>query len=131
MFRNLILCALMLILLAACDGGGSESSLLFEDLPAEGDITRGAQIFNEDSRVVATCTACHNANATGAPTLADYGSIAGERVAGESAREYTFYAITAPARHITEGYANAMPARYDEEFSAQDIADLIAYLLSL
>jgi hypothetical protein len=55
--------------------------------------------------------------------------VAGERVEGESAREYTFYAIAEPGRYIVEGYGNAMYNRYDENLSPQEIADLIAYLL--
>lgn len=124
-----LLAMIAALILAAC-GGNSASTLTFDDLPAEADPVRGEQIYTQDSRVVATCTACHNENATGAPTLIDYAEVAGERVDGESAEEYTFYAIVEPGRYVVEGYGNAMPNRYDEELTAQDIADLIAYLLA-
>lgn len=123
-----LMLALVALMTAAC-AGNSASTLSFDDLPADGDPVRGEQIYTQDSRVVATCTACHNADASGAPTLIDYAAVAGARVEGESAREYTFYAIVEPGRYVVEGYGNAMPNRYDEELSAQDIADLIAYLL--
>ncbi len=131
MVRTLTICAVFLLVLVGCADAGRESSLSFENLPPAGNAERGERVYFESSARIATCDSCHNEDATGSPSLEGYGEIAGERVEGESALEYTFYAITAPGRYVLEDYGNAMPNTYDEELTARQIADLIAYLLSL
>ena len=126
--RRLLLLFTILLVSCSTDAPGS---LTYADLPDEGDPVRGEQIFHDDSRVVAICSACHTETAAASPVLAGFGEVAASRVEGQSAREYAFYSIVEPGRHIVEGYGNAMPNTYDEQLSAQDIADLIAYLLTL
>lgn len=116
-----------LLLLSAC-GGDPTSTISLADLPTEGDPVRGLEVYNEVANP--SCSGCHVVGAAGAPSLENYAEVAGERVAGQSAREYTFYSIVEPAQHIVEGYGNAMPNTYDERLTAQDIADMIAYLLA-
>lgn len=123
---KIILLSIALLLLGAC-ASDPESTIAFADLPAEGDPVRGEAVYNEIAQPA--CTACHMVGAAGAPSLENYAQIAGERVAGQSAREYTFYSIVEPWQHIVEGYGNAMPNTYDERLTGQDIADMIAYLL--
>lgn len=122
-----ILMMVFLFVLVGCTGDAT-SSIAFADIPAEGDAIRGEELYNT---VSPSCSSCHIAGANASPDLAGFGDIAATRVDGESAREYTFYAITEPGRHVVEGYGNAMPNQYDEDLTPQDIADLIAYLLSL
>lgn len=117
-----------ILLLAACDNN-PPSSIAYDELPADGDASRGEMLFNQTASP--PCMACHQENATASPALAGFGAVAETRVDGQSAREYAFYSIVEPARHIVEGYGNAMPATYDDMLSPQDIADLIAYVLSL
>lgn len=125
-------CSLLLILLlvAGCNANPA-SSIPYVDIPADGDAAYGEQLFNQQNGIAPACSSCHNANANAVPDLTGYGAIAGTRVEGESAREYTFYAIAEPGRFVVEGYGNAMYNKYDEALSPQDIADLIAYLLGL
>lgn len=126
--RRLLLLLTAAILLAAC--GSQESVIPYEDIPTEGDPVRGAQLYDLATGTVPSCSSCHlEEGSPGAPSLVGYADVAGERVEGESAHEYTFYAIAEPGRYIVEGYGNAMYNRYDENLSPQDIADLIAYLL--
>lgn len=123
-------CLLVLLLIVGCVPN-PETTVAYEEIPAEGDANRGADLFNEPTNGTTACIACHIETNTASPDLAGFGETAGSRVAEETAREYTFYSITEPARHITEGYGNAMPNTYDENLTPQQIADLIAYVLSL
>lgn len=145
--QNLFVCVLLSILLAACqaettpstsDAGTSsevevtEAPTGFAALPA-GDAERGAEIFKETLSGQPACVTCHvldGDNAGVGPNLLGYADIAGERVEGESAEEYTYRAITLPAVFLTPGYSNLMPGRYDS-LEDQDLADIIAYLLTL
>ncbi len=118
----------LMVLLAAC--GGAESAIPYAALPPQGDAARGEALYQ--GGVAPSCVSCHVAGAAGAPALddlGDYAAVAGTRVEGQDAREYTFYAIVEPGQHIVEGYGNAMYNRYDENLNPQEIADLIAYLL--
>ena len=58
-------------------------------------------------------------------------NVAAARVAGQSAREYLYWSILRPGRYVVAGYSNIMYAGYEERLEAADIADLIAYLLTL
>lgn len=112
-------------------GNNPPSVIPYEDIPAEGDPVRGEQLFHEQIGIAPTCESCHNENSNASPDLTGYSEVAGTRVEDESAHEYTFYAIAEPGRFIVEGYGNAMYNQYDDNYEPQDIADLIAYLLSL
>lgn len=97
----------------------------------EGDAARGAQLFTQAIDSMPPCSACHVPGSPASPHLAGYGAVAGERVPGQSAREYTFYSITDPGRFIVPGFGNAMYDRYSTGLTEQQIADLITYLLTL
>lgn len=128
--RNLIVAMMLMLAVAACSPN-PPSTIAYDALPAEGDIARGQQLFNLLPNQAPPCWACHNETATASPDLTGYSDLAATRVEGESAREHTFYSITEPGRFLVEGYGNAMYNQYDEKLTPQDIADLIAYLLSL
>lgn len=102
------------------------------DLPT-GDAARGAQIFDQSINGASSCSACHavNGGAKSGPSLENYGAVAADRVKDQDAETYTFTSILRPAKHIVQGYSNVMPSDYAEKLSRQDIADLIAYLVSL
>lgn len=114
-------------LLSACN---SQSAGL-ASLP-EGDAERGAELFTERVNGTPACISCHalsDESRTG-PGVAGYGEIAGSRVGGQSAEEYTYQAIVRPSAHLVEGYGNLMYAEYRSRLSEQQIADLMAYLLT-
>ena len=80
------------------------------------------------------CIGCHNVDpsveGTG-PTWHNVGDTATMRVPGESPALYLYTSITAPNSYLVPNYAgNLMPANYAELLSAEDLADILAYLLA-
>ena len=70
-------------------------------------------------------------------SLAGLGARAGTTVSGQDAATYTRRAIQAPGDYLVPGASFAvganslMPANLGNDMSPQDLADLIAYLLTL
>ncbi|MGJ3238669.1 MAG: c-type cytochrome [Anaerolineae bacterium] len=115
-----------LLTLTACGNSGSES------LP-QGNAQRGEALFVESINTTPSCSSCHALTEQSilGPGLAGYQHVAGERVEGLSADAYTYQAIVRPASHLVEGYGNLMYTEYGSRLSDQELADLIAYLLTL
>lgn len=133
MVRSSVLLVLVMLFISACSPSSStETTLTFEELPI-GDATRGAELYTQSINRAPTCISCHvlEGSNRATPTLIGYRDIAGERVEGMSAEEYTFWSIVDVGRHITPGYANVMYNNYGDRLDPQDIADLIAYILEL
>lgn len=124
-----MLACTMLIFVTACQQN-PPSVVGYAAIPTEGDIANGEIIFNSGKDGVPPCSACHLPNSPASPDLAGFSERAASRVEGQSAHEYAFYSITEPARFIVEGYGNAMYNQYDEALTEQEIADLIAYILT-
>lgn len=130
MLRTILVLVGLAVVVVAC--GSDESQIAFNEVPETGDAVRGEDLFDRSVNGSTTCSSCHMFDDDqGSPNLEGYGSAADTRVEGMSGREYSFWAIAEPGRHIISGYGNAMPNDYDEKLSPQDIADLIAYLLTL
>ncbi|MEO0565316.1 MAG: c-type cytochrome [Chloroflexota bacterium] len=127
--RTIVTLTLMITILTAC-GGNTASVFPYAALPPEGDIANGELLYFNGKGNNPACSACHVAGAAAAPSLEGYGDVAATRVEGQDAREYTFYAIAEPAQYIVEGYGNAMWARYDDNLTPQEVADLVDYILS-
>ena len=64
-------------------------------------------------------------------SLAGLAKVAGQRVSGQTAEEYLYWSILRPGRYLNAGYANVMYGRYEDSLEPADLADLIAYMLSL
>jgi mono/diheme cytochrome c family protein len=128
--RLLITCFVIVLVISACSTN-PPSVIGYDAIPSGGNAANGEVLFTSGKDQVPPCIACHLPNSPASPDLAGFGERAASRIAGQSAHEYAFYSITEPARFIVEGYGNAMYNQYDEAFTAQDIADLIAYILSL
>ncbi len=87
------------------------------------------------------CVNCHVTQALGPAWLTDpkIGARAETRFtesgytgAAASAQEYLVESIVLPDAHVVEGYAdNIMPEDYGSKLTPQQMADLVAYLLSL
>jgi mono/diheme cytochrome c family protein len=132
-FIPLVLVIVMLVVAGCSPASVNEEPLRFEDLPT-GDAVRGEQLFSQSINRAPTCSSCHMVEGAGnaaTPSLAGYGAIAGERVAGQSAEEYSFWSIVDVGRYVVPRYANVMYHDYGNRMTPQDIADVIAYMLEL
>ncbi len=128
--RPILVIFCLILLLAACNQ--DDDSLQFSDLPT-GDAARGEALFTQQVNGAPACSSCHNINDkdSSGPALAGYAERAGKRVKEESAEQYTLTSILQPASHIVDNYSNLMYRNYEEKLTHQQIADLIAYLLTL
>jgi len=128
--RQTIILLLILIALVACKK--EDPKITVSDLPS-GNIESGAKIFNDGKNDATACSSCHRTDDTDStgPSLAGIGNRAGERVEDQSADEYLLESILRPARYLVTGFSTQMPSDYEDKLSAQDFADLIAYLKSL
>ncbi len=129
---------------AAYQGIGSDLTV---QLPT-GDAARGADLFAQKVKLAsgapAPCTACHSLTPgevkTG-PSLAGVASRAGSREPGKTAADYIRESIQQPSAFIVSddpahnfkgpNGKSLMPDVLANQMSPQDLADLIAYLLTL
>jgi len=115
---------------------------LTKELPA-GDAARGKQLWDKTANFAsgkpAPCAACHSLESGQVlvgPSMAGLGARAATTVAGQDAATYIRHSIQAPSEHIVEGGNFAingqslMPAGLGNDMSPQDLADLIAFLLT-
>lgn len=110
--------------LAACGGGGDSTTKAGEDL------------FNQAvTGINAGCVTCHSVEGDTVivgPSLAGVGTRAATTVAGQSAEDYLKESITDPNAYVNEGFtADVMPVNWSEQLTAEQIDQLVAYLLTL
>jgi mono/diheme cytochrome c family protein len=98
-----------------------------------GDMTRGAALFTQAISGTPPCATCHTLDGVTlvGPSLQGYAARAGTRISGVSARDYTYESIVHPPSYLVSGFGNLMYNQYAQRLSAQQVADLIAYLLTL
>ncbi len=102
-----------------------------------GDPVRGEDIFRHGLYDAPPCVSCHNPTASGrtgfsiGPGLKGVGERAATRIEGMTAPEYLEDSIRHPAHFLVPGYQPIMYSQFGEKYSDQDIADLIAFLLTL
>src|SRR5262245_44109291 len=127
--RLIYVFALLTLLLAACSTSTGGTA---EPLPP-GDAGHGAELFTQSVNGAPPCSSCHtiDGSALVGPSMQGYSAIAGTRVAGTSAEDYTHTSIVQPAAFLVSGFTNVMYGQYGQRLSPQQIADLIAYLLTL
>jgi cytochrome c553 len=120
---------LVILFITAC--GSSDLPQTANDLPA-GDATRGAALFTQSINGAPACSSCHTVDGTAlvGPSLQGFEARASTRVDGQSAAEYAYQSIIHPSAYIVSGYGNLMYNQYAQHLSAQQIADLMAYILS-
>ena len=122
----LILAGLLLVV------GCSTPQAAANDLPA-GDVSRGAALFTQSINGAPECSSCHTVDGSPltAPSFKGFSAVAGTRIGGLSARDYAFQSISNPPGYLVSGFGNLMYNQYAQRLTSQQIADLIAYLLTL
>lgn len=120
------------LVLAACGGPAPAENQI------QGDAARGEALFAQTtigSNNAPGCITCHSLEAgvmLVGPSQADVGARAETAVSGQSASEYLRTAIVDPNAHIVDGFvAGVMYQNYAQDLSEQEIADLVAYMLTL
>ena len=89
-----------------------------------GDPAAGEQLFE------ANCAACHGAENGAGPALTGMGERAATRVDGMSAEDYLHESIVDPSAYVVDGFADIMPKGFADQFSDQELSDLVAYILT-
>jgi cytochrome c553 len=119
------------LVLVGCSSGGGAAG--------PGDAARGKTLYNKSTlgtKSAEGCVSCHKydekeGKAEKAPYTKGTAARSATRVPGMSAEEYIKESITKPDAYIVEGFNKGdMYAKWTTELSAQEMADLIAYLLT-
>jgi cytochrome c len=101
----------------------------FDALPA-GDATAGQLVFQG----AGGCSACHALQAGVAgvgPSQSGLSQRAPTRKEGYSAEAYVYESIVNPNAYVVDGFSqNIMPPSFKQTLSAQQLADVIAFLLT-
>ncbi len=94
------------------------------------DPARGEQLALQNA-----CIGCHNLDPNmvmAGPTWYAMAATAAERVEDQDATAYLYNSIVHPNDYLVDGYAaGIMLQNYGDTLSDQDVADLVAYLLTL
>lgn len=127
--RTMIIALVLLLVCAACSPAAPPA--VINDLP-EGDPVAGEALFHNAIGAIASCESCHSLDGsrkTG-PSLQGFGATAASRP-GDDALNYAANSIVNPGAYVVSGYSNIMPASYGQLLSRQQLADLLAFLLTL
>ncbi|MBK8135115.1 MAG: hypothetical protein IPK52_04625 [Chloroflexi bacterium] len=125
------LIALLLILLA-CAGCSTEAPSVNTEGLTVGDPAAGEVLFTNKIGSLQACNDCHTLTGTRStgPSLQGFSEVAGNRLTGEDAQQYTANSIIAPGSYLVPGFANLMPGNYSTLLSSTQLSDLIAFLLT-
>ena len=128
----LLACGMILTVAVGCGGGKPDG-------PIVGDAEQGKALYSRATlgkRSAEGCTSCHKhdeseGDESKAPYTKGTATKAESRVAGMSAEEYILKSILDPDAYVVENYkAGDMYGKWKEDLSEQQIADLVAYLLT-
>ena len=127
--RPIILIILLTLFCSAC--GPSVSATETVDLPG-GDAAAGDTLFHQKIGACRNVRAVHSLDGTRGtgPTLQGFGEAAATRRGGQDAVTYAMNSIISPGQYVAPGFSNLMPAAFGQELNRQQLADLIANVLS-
>lgn len=124
------LCSLFLV---GCES--TPPTIALEDIDmSAADAGSGEKLFNQSTNGAPTCASCHMVEGSSrliGPSLAGIATVAGNRINSQDDVTYLYWSIVRPSKYLAGGFSNLMYSGYDEIYTAEDIADLIAYLQTL
>lgn len=132
--RSVLFLAVLVLLLAACSGGGATPAAVSDGDVASGDVASGEALFKKTVFGARPgCVTCHSlaGNVLVGPPLNGVADRAGAEVPGQPAEAYLKASILAPDAHVVTGFEPGVMQSYEEVLAPQQIADLVAYLLTL
>lgn len=146
--RNLIFLIAVLAMatvLAACGGGSETAAPAAPATMTGGNAANGQTLFSQSVLAGnAGCTTCHSlepGKALVGPSMAGIATRAATTVSGQSAEDYLHESIVNTNAFLAKGcnasdpeaqcVAGIMPQDWPQKLSAQEIDDLVAYLLTL
>lgn len=99
-----------------------------------GDPARGEMLFNGQVNGQYPCYACHGlyeGQISTCPNIVGVAARAAERIPGYSAEQYLRESIVSPDAYVVADFPSGiMPQDFAEKMTAQDLADLIAFLMT-
>ncbi len=99
-----------------------------------GDAARGDLLFHGKVNGHYPCSACHSLTAGQTlvgPSLGGIATTAATRKSGYSAEQYIHESIVSPNAYTVTGFnQNIMPVTFGAQMTKQDLADLIAFLMT-
>ena len=131
--RLFIAVMMCLLILAGCESDPPKTPFSDIDMSVA-DAGSGEKLFGQSNNGAPNCVSCHAVEGESGgigPSLAGMAEVAGTRVNGQSAEEYLYWSIVRPSNYLVPGYSNVMYADYETTLEAADIADVIAYILTL
>jgi nitric oxide reductase subunit C len=93
-------------------------------------VERGRLLFSSPPAICSTCHALQPDVIVVGPSLAGIASRAGTRMAGMSAEAYIRDSILHPSDFVVPGFPDAMAKNFGTTLTADQINDLIAFLLT-
>ncbi|MGJ3240233.1 MAG: c-type cytochrome [Anaerolineae bacterium] len=116
---------------------GTDVEEITANLP-EGDPAHGEELYNGtaplETGTVLGCSGCHTNGAVGPDTVGTWTRTVNQRLtlpefADYTPEQYLIESIVAPNDYVVPSYSSGvMNNNYGEQLSAQDLADIIAYL---
>ncbi|MFM8321304.1 MAG: c-type cytochrome, partial [Chloroflexota bacterium] len=115
---------------------GQVNRLAYQDQVVGGDPEVGEQLYYDSSLgSTVSCRICHSLEPDQrlvGPSFAGVAGRAGQRVPGLSAEAYLRQSILEPDAYVVDGYPQGqMVQNLDEILTEQQIADLVAFLMTL
>lgn len=116
-------------------GGGGLDAVSVEDITRgtlpEDPVGRGEYWFKRPPAICATCHALIPDVVIIGPSLAGVASRAASRVSGQTAEQYLRESILDPSAYVVEGFEDVMMKNFGQQLTAEQINDIIAFLMTL
>lgn len=128
MYRLIVIILILLV----CAGCSTAAPSVNTGGLTTGDPAAGEMLFTNKIGSLQACNDCHTLNGTRStgPSLQGFSAVAGTRLNGEDAQQYTANSIITPGAYLVPGFSNLMPGNYSALLSSAQLSDLIAFVLT-